>query len=685
MSESQAPEISGKQQGKAAVRTPELPDQPTAPTIGSLEDKIHAGGMSPDGGTSQVPESLSPFELAKLKEKLSEGLARAHSLPDSWRAPDGRTKADLISALEEQRERVKEEMERLQESASASPAISPNGDRKIDTVNSREANSKIRQRNDAERLPYVTVGTARIPVCQPPKDRAQWEAVAGRLYVEGGRKWSEVFFEKRGNFGLPETIKPGDVITWGKRKGERLPTIDHILHGPGEMRGFHEVIRQLARLQTEYQELNPDSPDYDEKASTLADQISQIASGQVEDIVDFEKLRIEDPEGFSQRVAEIVTTREFLREVDVDGNGHIPPIDPNFKLTPFFEDKMAWLAQLINRQIGLGNNRELGDFAADKKAQEWAKLKAKGMTVIVGPRGTGKNKLVDHYAAISQRPLFRYACSPDKTEYDLTYDVVLKDGEVVKIPSRIITAITTPNALLELDEVNLLNPAVSKFFNSLLDHDRAIFLNNEVIYAAPGVVIVGLMNPADYEGVQNLPETIDDRSNVMSMGYPRFREYDPFTGNERFTYDEAVILKTFITPLAAISDSDFIKMWDQVVNGADTMIPVSPEHERVIKDLKNLISIVNKTREVVHAKKTRIADFPMEREVSLRGSIEAARFYSEHHLWDANLKKMPNWNPIWNAAAYAIASTYLPHTATYKKGKDDKVALEKILAEQITG
>jgi len=32
------------------------------------------------------------------------------------------------------------------------------------------------------------------------------------------------------------------------------------------------------------------------------------------------------------------------------------------------------------------------------------------------------------------------------------------------------------------------------------------------------------MNPAEYDGVEDLPETIDDRSNIMTMGYPPFRE-----------------------------------------------------------------------------------------------------------------------------------------------------------------
>ncbi len=234
-----------------------------------------------------------------------------------------------------------------------------------------------------------------------------------------------------------------------------------------------------------------------------------------------------------------------------------------------------------------------------------------------------------------------------------------------------------------MDELNLLRPNVAKFFNSLFDGDRAVFLNDQVIKAAPGVVFVGLMNPAEYDGVEDLPETIDDRANIMKMGYPPFRELDSTTNREKFTHDEALILKEHITPLKDLSDEDFRKVWDYVVNGIGAQVSLDPSTVRVIKDLKNLIAIADRTRQVVEAYKSRTGDTRMERDISLRGSIEAARFYSENHLWDADLARMPEWKTGWNAAQYAIASTYLPHTDTYRRGKTDRDAMMLILAEGI--
>ncbi|MBI5621045.1 hypothetical protein HY949_04645, partial [Candidatus Gottesmanbacteria bacterium] len=248
---------------------------------------------------------------------------------------------------------------------------------------------------------------------------------------------------------------------------------------------------------------------------------------------------------------------------------------------------------------------------------------------------------------------------------------------------RILTAVTTPNAVLELDELNLLRPNVAKFFNSLFDGDRTVFLNDQVINAAPGVTFVGLMNPAEYDGVEDLPETIDDRSNIMTMGYPPFREVDSTTNREKFTHDEALILKDNVSSLNGLNDEQFKKVWDYVINGTGAQVSLEPMTVKIIKDLKNLVAIADRTRQVVEAYKTRTGETRMERDISLRGTIEAARFYSENHLWEADLAKMPGWKAGWNAAQYAIAMTYLPHTDTYRRGKTDRDAMMLILAEGI--
>lgn len=616
---------------------------------------------------------LTPMILKEQREKLITALEKTRLLPEDHISGKGKTKAELLEALQNAMKGVNDKLDEMP--------------KEVDKSDIEQGAATRAEKKMDEAVHYLTVksaiGITKIPICPPPASVSKWEAVPGEMFVEGGKKWSKVAFEKKSGTGFSETLRPGDEVSFGQTKGERLEVIDNILEGRGELQAFNETLKTLAELKNQYVELNPDADDYNEKAIEIAGKIELIRTGKANEVVDFSKLKISDPAEYSERIGEIIQTQEYLQEVDEGSNEFVPPIDSHFKLTPFYTEKFAWFAELVNRQLGLGNNSLMEKLSESNELPEWEKLSAKGMTVMVGPRGAGKNKLAEHYCSATERPLYRYSCSPDKEERDLTYDVVLQDGEVVKIPSRIITAISTPNSMLELDEVNLLRPAVSKFFNSLLDGDRALFLNDKVIKVAPGVVIVGLMNPADYEGVENLPETIDDRSNVMSFDYPPFRKRDSLTNAEIFTHDEALILKENISALALFDDESFVKIWDGLFNGKPLDGFVDPEIVTIIKDLKNIISIANRTRETVRAYKTRTGETRMERDLSLRGLIEAAKFYSEKQLWKVDLNKMPDHKTGWNASQYAVAATYLPHVRTYRRGDSDAQALELILAEQV--
>lgn len=133
-----------------------------------------------------------------------------------------------------------------------------------------------------------------------------------------------------------------------------------------------------------------------------------------------------------------------------------------------------------------------------------------------------------------------------------------------------------------------------------------------------------------------------------------------------------------------MADEDFKTAWDYVINQKGAQVSLETDTIKMIKDLKNIVAIANRTRQVVEAYKTRTGDLRMERDISLRGTIEAARFYSENHLWDADRSQYSDWQAGWNAAQYAIAATYLPHTETYRRGKSDKEAIRLILAEQVS-
>ena len=653
----------------------------------SVEQLIPTQEQQPQAAEEVRPSSE---QIAQKREKILQSLDKVRLLPETWESGGGKTRDEMITALEQSLDELDvleaTPYEALAEATApavfeTAPPLRPSNGARSATLprTVEEARRMLDQAGN-----YITVGNVHAPICEPPQDMPEWKAVPGKVFVSGGKKFSEVRFVKDAN-GLTHIAKPGELMNFSeKHRGERLESVDIVLEGRNELKAFNEAIGMLGGLSQRYSELNPDDPSYDEEAKQIARDIKKFTDGEgLKELLSLDGSDIEEVDDFAERAAEIIRTQQFLRSLDENANEFVPPRDTHFKLTPYFEKKFAEFATLVNRQLGLGNNSYLEDLVKNQQAPEWEKLTAKGMTVIVGPRGTGKNKLADFYCGETNRPLFRYACSPDKEERDLTYDVELSDGEVVRIPTRILTAVTTPNAVLELDELNLLRPNVAKFFNSLFDGDRTVFLNDQVIKAAPGVVFVGLMNPAEYDGVEDLPETIDDRSNIMNMGYPPFREVDSTTNREKFTYDEALILKENITPLKELSDEQFRTAWDYVVNGVGAQISLDASAVKILKDLKNLVAIADRTRQVAEAYKTRAGETRMERDISLRGSIEAARFYSENHLWEADLARMPDWKAGWNAAQYAIAMTYLPHTDTYRRGKTDKDAIMLILAEGI--
>ncbi|MCC6639057.1 AAA family ATPase, partial [Candidatus Falkowbacteria bacterium] len=490
----------------------------------SFEQKVKSN--SQEQGSNKVEAQITSAEIERRRQKINETINKVRLLPESWRGKDEKTRDQMIEILENSLQEI-EQITPNEESAPVIEMARPISEVEKNNISSISKKVEENKRIDDNTKTYLTIGETHIPVCQPPKDNPQWNAVPGTVIVSGGKKFSEVRFVKDTG-GLTHTAKPGELMSFSeKHRGKRLESVDTVLEGRYELKAFNEALVKLGELTRSYQELNPDSQEYDMEAKKLAAEIEKFTnSEELAKLLELQGSKIEDVEDFAERVAEIIKTQQYLRSIDESLSEFIPARDSHFKLTPYFERKFTWFASLVNRQLGLGNNAYLDELVRDKKAPEWEKLSAKGMTVIVGQRGTGKNKLADFYCSETNRPLFRYACSPDKEERDLTYDVELSDGEVVRIPTRILTAVTTPNAVLELDELNLLRPNVAKFFNSLFDGDRSVFLNDQVIKAAPGVVFVGLMNPAEYDGVEDLPETIDDRSNIMVMNYPPFREID---------------------------------------------------------------------------------------------------------------------------------------------------------------
>lgn len=614
-------------------------------------------------------QSPSRADIRNRIERAESVLAKLRIFPADWVSESGETKAATEARLEE----CIENLQAMLDYTYDSPAPAKNSTLYNEETQSMQFIANQQSADQAALLQrihdkFYEVNGVYIPVVQSSLSaESGWQAITAKTMLSGGVKCSEVQFVKDAN-GLTTRAKPSEKMDFNERtQDKRLPYIDTILQGTAEIKGFNLIYQTFAKAENDQAKAQSFT-----KANYIKTLLPDSIAQNLPDLADF-----------ADRVAEIFRTLLYLRDMDDSGTEFIPSPDISYKLTPFIKEKLAEFAGLINRQLGLPTNEYLKDTLLNKDWQNMENSAAQGMTIIVGPRGSGKNKLVEHYATIANRPLFRYVCSPDKEERDLTYDIELADGEVIKVPTRILTAISTPNAILELDEINLLRPSVAKFFNALFDSDRSVFLSDHVIHATKGVVFVGLMNPADYNGVEDLPETIDDRSNTMALGYPPLKEINPNNGQEFFTHDEALILRNNIAPLQEYTDEQFIQLWNRVINGSGT-VNAPLETARIIRDLKNIILIAHRTRQTVEACKTRSGNVQMKRDISLRGTISATTFYSENRLWEADLHQMPGWRAPWTAAQYAVAMTYLPHTETYRKGQQDKQAFEAILTEGLS-
>lgn len=163
-----------------------------------------------------------------------------------------------------------------------------------------------------------------------------------------------------------------------------------------------------------------------------------------------------------------------------------------------------------------------------------------------------------------------------------------------------------------------------KIFNPLFDYRRYLVLSyGEVVKARPDVIIVGGMNPQNYLGVSELPQDIKTRADVLYVDYP------PFQDDKGFYYpDEAIILKDYMEEVAPLNKEDFTYLWYLVVNDVRTVKGEelrTPEREREITLLFDLLKIANGIRKAYRDYQTQQSEEPVEFVFSIRDTIRCAR------------------------------------------------------------
>ncbi len=142
--------------------------------------------------------------------------------------------------------------------------------------------------------------------------------------------------------------------------------------------------------------------------------------------------------------------------------------------------------------------------------------------LVVGNQGCGKSSLVKQFAAKYKRPLATFQVGILSEPGQLFGELRLKDGETYYQQFLFPQAITTPNCVIHLEEIN--RPEHPKALNmlfSILSDDRQAWLDDlGNVEVADGVIFFATLNEGEeFSGTEMLDAALKDRFYVISMDY----------------------------------------------------------------------------------------------------------------------------------------------------------------------
>jgi hypothetical protein len=285
----------------------------------------------------------------------------------------------------------------------------------------------------------------------------------------------------------------------------------------------------------------------------------------------------------------------------------VPDFDEKWKITDFHMKKLEEIAEALNLQL---NNH-------------------KGILLLQGEAGTGKNVLIDILGNLSNREVVQIACNENSVKEDLTYEFYYDPEKgTYKLPSRLIESLKRPGAIVLFDEINALKPGITKMLNSLFDYRRRIFLpeggKERDILADPTVLFVGTMNPQNYAGVNRLSPEVKSRARVIDIEYPPLEIDGEKT---RYKPDEAEMLAGYMETLGTLTQKEFRLCWDCVVNkdatnGADRILQANSVLEADIRRVYDVVRVANRLREMYEAYQIGDSNEPMDFPTSIREVVD---------------------------------------------------------------
>lgn len=142
---------------------------------------------------------------------------------------------------------------------------------------------------------------------------------------------------------------------------------------------------------------------------------------------------------------------------------------------------------------------------------------------LVGYPGTGKDTLIEHICAQTNRPVLRLSADSSMLSQDLLgFHVTDESGQVVW-QNGVVPKTVEDGWTLVIDEPNALDAGVSLALNQLLEDDGFLYIpdDNKVIEPHPSFRFIATMNPAEpgFGGTDPLNDAFRERLLWFKLGY----------------------------------------------------------------------------------------------------------------------------------------------------------------------
>jgi cobaltochelatase CobS len=159
-----------------------------------------------------------------------------------------------------------------------------------------------------------------------------------------------------------------------------------------------------------------------------------------------------------------------------------------------------------------------------------------------GPKGTGKTEAARQFAARTGRAFIRFNFRKFTTSEDYIGATGLQSGSTSFVPGPVLAGLTTPGAVVLLDELTNIDPGEAAPLNGLLEPSGSVSIGGSSWSVLPGVLVVAADNTLGngddsgrYAGTRVMNSALVDRfSLVMRMDYlPRDMEVQALVSHTR--------------------------------------------------------------------------------------------------------------------------------------------------------